>query len=233
MTTEPTNTPEPIDPVPGPVPSPVPSNDTQAAPADAAAATGTRGTATRWVIAAAAAVFVGVLTMSGLFGTPKPVVVEQPTASSDAPGATGTPTCKADSKANLNYTVKDMNGASVKLADYKGKVILVNFWATWCPPCKAELPALIELYDRYKDQGLVVLGISGDDDAETLRAFASEWKINYPMIVGRDETDLMDSYGPIYGYPISVIVGRDGSVCGKHVGPATKEEFEREIKALL
>ena len=225
MTTEPTNTPEPIDPVQG--------NDTQAAPADAVAAPEKRGNTTRWVIAAAAAVFVGVLTVSGLLGTPKPVVVEPPSASSEAPGATGAPTCKADSKANLNYTVKDMNGASVKLADYKGKVILVNFWATWCPPCKAELPALIELYDRYKDQGLVVLGISGDDDAETLRAFASEWKITYPMIVGRDETDLMDSYGPIYGYPISVIVGRDGSVCGKHVGPATKEEFEREIKALL
>ena len=225
MTTEPTNTPDPID--------PVASNDTQAAPADASAETEKRGNTTRWVIAAAAAVFVGVLTVSGMLGRPKSVVVESPSSSSEAPGATGAVTCKADTKANLNYTVKDMNGASVKLADYKGKVILVNFWATWCPPCKAELPALIELYDRYKDQGLVVLGISGDDDAETLRAFASEWKINYPMIVGRDETDLMDSYGPIYGYPISVIVGRDGSVCGKHVGPATKEEFEREIKALL
>ena len=225
MTTEPTNTPDPID--------PVASNDTQAAPVDASAETEKRGNTTRWVIAAAAAVFVGVLTVSGMLGRPKSVVVESPSSSSEAPGATGAVTCKAESKANLNYTVKDMNGASVKLADYKGKVILVNFWATWCPPCKAELPGLIELYDRYKDQGLVVLGISGDDDAETLRAFASEWKINYPMIVGRDETDLMDSYGPIYGYPISVIVGRDGSVCGKHVGPATKEEFEREIKALL
>lgn len=228
MTTEPTNTPDPIDPI-----DPVASNDTQAAPADASAETEKRGNTTRWVIAAAAAVFVGVLTVSGMLGRPKSVVVESPSSSSEAPGATGAVTCKAESKANLNYTVKDMNGASVKLADYKGKVILVNFWATWCPPCRAELPGLIELYDRYKDQGLVVLGISGDDDAETLRAFASEWKINYPMIVGRDETDLMDSYGPIYGYPISVIVGRDGSVCGKHVGPATKEEFEREIKALL
>jgi thiol-disulfide isomerase/thioredoxin len=225
MTTEPTNTPDPIDPVAG--------DDTQSAPSEASAETEKRGNTTRWVIAAAAAVFVGVLTVSGMLGRPKSVVVESPSTSSEAPGATGAVTCKAESKANLNYTVKDMNGASVKLADYKGKVILVNFWATWCPPCKAELPALIELYDRYKDQGLVVLGISGDDDAETLRAFASEWKINYPMIVGRDETDLMDSYGPIYGYPISVIVGRDGSVCGKHVGPATKEEFEREIKALL
>jgi peroxiredoxin len=225
MTTEPTDTPEPIE--------PAANNDTHAAPAEGTpSTTAPGGNTTRWVIAAVAAVALGVLTMSGLLGRPKPVVVEAPPVAA-ADGSPGTPACKADAKANLNFTLKDMNGASVKLADLKGKVILVNFWATWCPPCKAELPALIELYDRYKDQGLVVLGVSGDDDAETLRAFASEWKIKYPMIVGRDETEMMDAYGPIYGYPISVIVGRDGAICGKHVGPATKEEFEREIKALL
>ena len=116
---------------------------------------------------------------------------------------------------------------------YKGKVILINFWATWCPPCKVEIPGFIELYDQYKDKGFVILGVSGDDDAETLRTFASEWKINYPMLVGRDEEKLLDAYGPLYGYPTSVIVGRSGAVCGRHVGPATKEEFEQEIKALL
>jgi thiol-disulfide isomerase/thioredoxin len=112
-------------------------------------------------------------------------------------------------------------------------VILLNFWATWCAPCKAELPGFIELYAEYKDKGLVILGVSADDDPETLRSFASEWKLNYPVIVGRDETALLDAYGPIFGYPISVLVGRDGAVCGRHIGPATKQEFEREIKALL
>jgi peroxiredoxin len=183
---------------------------------------------TRWIIAIAAALGVGVLTVSSMMGRSKPVAL-------DASHGTdrGTPVCKAETQANLDFTVKDMNGANVRLADYKGKVILVNFWATWCPPCKAEIPGFIALQDQYKDQGLVILGISGDDDPETLRAFASEWKINYPMIVGRDEHELLDAYGPIYGYPISVIVGRDGAVCGKHIGPATKEQFEREIKALL
>ena len=195
-------------------------------------AQGRTGSATRWVIAAVAALALGLLTMSGMFGPSKRVEVETPPIEF-ARDAARSPVCKADGHANLNFTVKDMNGASVKLADYKGKVILVNFWATWCPPCKAELPGLIELYDQYKDKGLVVLGISGDDDADTLRAFATEWKITYPMIVGRDENELLDAYGPIFGYPISVLVGRDGAVCGKHVGPATKEEFEREIKALL
>jgi peroxiredoxin len=188
-------------------------------------------TTARWIIAAAAALGVGVITVASLTGRPKPVVIEE-TSSSSAADKT-TPVCKADSQANLDFTVKDMHGASVRLADYKGKVILLNFWATWCPPCKAELPGIIELYDQYKDKGLVILGVSGDDDAETLRAFADEWKIKYPMIVGRDETALFDAYGPIYGYPISVLVGRDGAVCGRHIGPATKEEFEREIKALL
>ena len=205
----------------------------QANPSDAAqpAVSTKSGTSmmTRWGIAAAGAVGVGALTVSSLLGPAKKVVVD------DAPRVAGraTPACKAETQANLDFTVKDMHGASVKLADYKGKVIVVNFWATWCPPCKAEIPAFIELYDQYKDKGLVILGVSGDDDAETLKAFATEWKINYPMIVGRDEQALLDSYGPIYGYPISVIVGRNGAVCGKHVGPATKEEFEREIKALL
>jgi peroxiredoxin len=188
---------------------------------------------TRWMIAAAGAIGVGVLTASGLLGPSTHVRPEGINEESGADPDRGAGGCQADKQANLDFTVKDMNGAKVRLADYKGKVILINFWATWCPPCKMELPGFIELYDQYKDKGLVILGVSGDDDAETLRTFATEWKINYPILVGRDEEELLDAYGPLYGYPTSVIVGRDGAVCGRHVGPATKEEFEREIKALL
>jgi peroxiredoxin len=183
---------------------------------------------TRWIIAATGAIGVGVLTASALMGPSKKVVI----ADASRGDVTG-PACKAEGQANLDFTIKDMNGASVRLTDFRGKVIVLNFWATWCPPCKAELPGLIALHEQYKDKGLVILGVSGDDDPQTLKAFASEWKINYPMLVGRDEQELLDAYGPIYGYPISVIVGRDGSLCGRHIGPATKEEFEREIKALL
>lgn len=186
---------------------------------------------TRWVIAAAGAIGVGVLTASAMLGPTKHVVVPQSEVTADGEHKTGA--CEADKQANLDFTVKDMNNQSVRLSDYKGKVILVNFWATWCAPCKVEIPAFVELYDEYKGKGLVILGISGDDDAETLRAFASEWKINYPVLVGKDEEKLLDAYGPLFGYPTSVLVGRNGAVCGRHVGPATKEEFEQEIKALL
>jgi peroxiredoxin len=188
---------------------------------------------TRWMIAAAGAVGVGVLTASALLGPTSHVRSKEIDVASDEPAEHVAGACQADKQANLAFTVKDMNGAKVRLTDYKGKVILINFWATWCPPCKVEIPGFIELYDQYKEKGFVVLGVSGDDDAETLRTFATEWKINYPMLVGLGEDELLDAYGPLYGYPTSVIVGRTGAVCGRHVGPATKEEFEREIKALL
>jgi peroxiredoxin len=135
--------------------------------------------------------------------------------------------------AKLDFTVKDMNGASVTLADYKGKVILLNFWATWCGPCKLEIPAFVELYDQYKDQGFVILGMLTDDtpSADELRAFVTEYKMNYPILYSQEE--ISDAFGPIYGIPTSFFIGRDGSICEKHMGPATKTEFERTLKSLL
>jgi peroxiredoxin len=126
-----------------------------------------------------------------------------------------------------------MNGADVRLSDYKGKVILLNYWATWCGPCKIEIPDLVALQDKFKDEGFVILGVSQDDDPETLRAFASAYKMNYPVLVGRDQPDLLDAQGPLWGLPTSYLIGRDGTICTRHLGPATKEEFERELKALL
>lgn len=184
---------------------------------------------TRWIIAAVAAVGAGVLAASMLLGPSQHVELDQGTVAK----AGGKPGCKSEGNANLDFTLKDMQGASVRLADYKGKVLILNFWATWCPPCKAEIPGIIALHDQYKEKGVVILGISEDDDAPTLKTFATEWKINYPMLIGRDEDKLFDAYGPLYGIPTTVFVGRDGAICGRHVGPATKEEFEKEIKLLL
>jgi cytochrome c biogenesis protein CcmG/thiol:disulfide interchange protein DsbE len=183
------------------------------------------------MIAGAAAVGAGVMAVPMLLGRTARVDVDEPAMMASHPTAA---TCKADGKGKLeSFTVKDMNGTDVRLADFTGKAILLNYWATWCGPCKVEIPAFVELYDKYKDQGFVILGVSTDDDPETLRAYAKDLKMNYPVLVGRDHEALLEAFGPVWGLPTSFFIGRDGAVCGKHMGPATKEEFEREIKALL
>jgi thiol-disulfide isomerase/thioredoxin len=134
--------------------------------------------------------------------------------------------------APLHFTLKDMNGADVKLASFKGKVILLNFWATWCGPCKAEIPSLVELQEKYADD-LVVLGFSVDDTVDKMKPYAAQYKINYPLLVGNGREDVQEAFGPLFGIPVSVIIGRDGKIAKKHSGIATKSQFEREIKALL
>ena len=137
-------------------------------------------------------------------------------------------------KANLDFTVKDMNGRDVKLADFKGRVILLNFWATWCGPCKVEIPGFVKLYNAYKDKGFVVIGISTDDPAEQLRSFAQQMKMTYPVLVGSDRTDITDvAYGPMWGIPVSYLIGKDGVICHRYMGLATEEQLERELNVLL
>lgn len=205
----------PASPSPEPAPSPTRS---KAAPA-------------RWIAAGAAAVAVALFAMPLLLGGPD-------RASDAAPESTESPAsgavCSAKkTPAKLDFTVKDMHGADVRLSDYKGKVILLNYWATWCGPCKVEIPDLVALQDKYRDQGVIILGVSQDDDPETLRSFASTYKMNYPVLVGRDVPELLDAQGPLWGLPTSYVIGRDGSICTRHLGPATHDEFEREIKAVL
>jgi thiol-disulfide isomerase/thioredoxin len=154
-----------------------------------------------------------------------------PGASSGSPGepedasAVGKP-------ARLDFKLKDMNGVDVKLDSFKGKVILLNFWATWCGPCKAEIPSLVELQEKYADD-LVVLGFSVDDTPEKMKPYSEEYKVNYPLLVGNGREDVQNAFGPLLGIPVSVIIGRDGIIAKKHTGIATKEQFEREIQSLL
>jgi thiol-disulfide isomerase/thioredoxin len=134
--------------------------------------------------------------------------------------------------APLHFTLKDMDGADVQLASFKGKVIVLNFWATWCGPCKAEIPSLVELQTQYRDD-LVVLGFSVDDTPDKMKPYATQYKINYPLLVGNGREDVQDAYGPLWGIPVSVIIDREGKIAKKHSGIASKEQFEREIKLLL
>lgn len=142
--------------------------------------------------------------------------------------------CSADApKADMAFTLKDMNGKDVKLADLKGKVVMLNFWATWCGPCRMEIPWFVDLQEKYRSQGFRAIGISIDDPPDALPPFARRFKVNYPLVVGRDREDVQRAFGPVFAVPLTVLIGRDGTVCIKHIGPVSKEQFESEIKALL
>ena len=176
----------------------------------------------RWIAAAAAACALGLLVV--------PWMLHKPARASNGevkPVAAHTP----EGVANLDLTLNDMNGNPVKLADYKGKIVLLNVWATWCGPCQAEIPELIEAYNKYEDRGVIVVGVSLDDSAETLRAYAPKKQMNYPILLMQDAFD--DAYGPIFGVPVTFFIGRDGKISRKHFGPVSKEDLDREITALL
>ena len=121
-----------------------------------------------------------------------------PTAASPA-AATGaaTSSCPANAKpANLNFTLKDVDNKDVKLASFKGKVILLDFWATWCGPCKIEIPWFIEFQQKYGKDGLQVVGVSVDDTLDKLKPYVAQMKMNYPVLQGLDHDDVQDAFGP-------------------------------------
>jgi thiol-disulfide isomerase/thioredoxin len=134
--------------------------------------------------------------------------------------------------APLHFTLKDVNGVDVNLDSFKGKVILVNFWATWCGPCKVEIPDLIELQGEFSDQ-LVIVGIDVLDEWSRVKPFADNLKVNYPLLDANNRKDVEDAFGPMWGLPTSVIIGRDGKVAKRHSGIATKEQFKQYVESLL
>ena len=135
--------------------------------------------------------------------------------------------------ARLDYTLNDMNGKPVRLADFKGRPLVINFWATWCGPCKNEIPAFVHLIDKYRDQQLTILGISTDDSAEDLVKFAAEYKMNYPVLVGLGMDELQEAYEASFAIPVTWFIRRDGTVALKHAGTQSPEWFERQMKALF
>jgi peroxiredoxin len=141
--------------------------------------------------------------------------------------------CSADAKtANLDLKLKDINGKSVTLSDYKGKVVLLDFWATWCPPCRKEIPGLVSLYDAYRSRGLVVVGVSMDDSKKDIRKFAKKLGMDYPILIGYGHEDLEPAFGQL-PLPTAFVISRDGRICFKHDGMTGKDQFEREIGGLF
>jgi len=180
----------------------------------------------RWIAAVAVAAALALPFMPACRG--------KNSGASSASNSEASALCEAESKpAVLDLTLKDMNGAHVNLADFKGRPMLINFWATWCPPCLEEIPYFVELVDKYKDRGLVVLGISTDDTPDQLKPFADKLKMNYPVLVGLDQPDVERAFGAMWAIPVTIFVKKDGNVCKEHRGTQSKEFFENHVKALL
>ena len=131
-----------------------------------------------------------------------------------------------------NFTLKDSEGADVSLADYKGKVVLLNFWATWCGPCKIEMPWFVEFQRKYKDQGFTVLAVSLDEEGwDVVKPFLEEMELNFPVLLGNDE--MADEFGGIMALPTTLIIDKEGQIVSRHMGLVERAEYEKDIEGLL
>jgi thiol-disulfide isomerase/thioredoxin len=162
---------------------------------------------------------------------------------------TGDTTLKADAQTGTTkagepepaLTLKDLNGNDVSLSDFKGKVVLVNFWATWCEPCRAEIPWLIELQHKYADKGFVILGVALDEEGKSVVApwVAKErFEVNgqklpmdYKILIGND--DAADKFGGLFGYPTSILISKDGKQVKRITGIISPDDMTKEIESQL
>src|SRR5579863_7342627 len=127
-----------------------------------------------------------------------------------------------DRRSAPDFALTDATGASVQLSGYKGKVVLLNFWATWCGPCKVEIPWFVQFQQTYKDRDFAVIGVSMDDDGWTsVKPYVTEKKINYRIIIGDDK--LAQIYGGVESLPTSFVIDRGGRIASSHVGLVSKK----------
>ena len=154
-------------------------------------------------------VAVGAIGLALLIGhlAPQPTSTPPPTIEDDV---------KTEAKgigtiAPLDFTLKDINGVDVRLASFKGKVILLNFWATWCPPCRAEIPGLIELQSQHPDDVVILGMLTQDPMSKRTRPFVAAMKMNYPILDANNRDDIESAFGgPFWGLPTSVVINREG-----------------------
>jgi peroxiredoxin len=151
--------------------------------------------------------------------------VQKPAAAFSLNGAVGQPM--------PGFSLKDANGQMVRPADYKGKVVLLDFWATWCGPCKIEIPWFIDMERQFKDQGFAVLGVSMDEDGwSAIKPYVQNMKMNYRILLGND--DVSTAYGGLDSLPTTLLIDRQGKIASVHVGVTMgKEEFKNAIVQLL
>lgn len=131
-----------------------------------------------------------------------------------------------------NFSLEDLNGKTYQLSDFKGNVIIVDIWDTWCPPCKAEIPHFIELHHEYKDKGFTMIGVAaGRYGKEAVHQFINERKVPYLNLLATREA--FQGFGNIQGIPTTFVIDKKGNIYKKYVGYTSKETFERDIQELL
>ena len=137
-----------------------------------------------------------------------------------------------DRKPAPEFALKDADGRPVKLSDFRGKVVLLDFWATWCGPCKIEIPWFIEFERKHKDRGFAVIGVSMDEEGwEVVKPFLSRMQVNYRVVIGNDE--VATQYGGVDALPTTFLIDREGKIAGVHQGLVSKSEIEHGIEQLL
>ena len=130
------------------------------------------------------------------------------------------------------FALKDADGKTVRLEDYKGKVVLLDFFATWCGPCKIEIPWFVEMERKHKDKGFNVLGVSMDDEGwEVVKPFLADLKVNYRVVIGNDSTAQL--YGGVDALPTTFLIDRSGRIAAVHIGLTGKKDFEDGVEQLL
>lgn len=131
-----------------------------------------------------------------------------------------------------DFILPSLDGRKVKLSDFRGKAVLLNFWATWCPPCKVEMPWFEDLQKQYAQDGLVVLGVAMDDsEPATIAKFASDLGVNYPVLLGTDKVS--DDYGDVQYLPTTFYIARDGTIVDKMTGLLDRKEIESAVRKTL
>lgn len=144
-------------------------------------------------------------------------------AAAPVPGSVG--------ESAYDFELKDSNGKTVRLSDFKGKVVVLDFWATWCPPCRKEIPGFVNLHNNYQAKGVEVIGVSLDRGWPQVKTFMQEYRISYTILLG--DQKLTEMYGGFTGIPTTFVIDRNGVIRDVHTGYMPEETFEESVKLLL